>query len=690
MESHYRDPFRRLRKSLGRLCVGRCLFPGRVSTLRVPGGFVGGLVPQSVVPIGAVTEQVVTSDLSLSRAILQGGSWAFTKDEAPELIKNDAQLFSFLPDAKRYPFIHKLRNSGGGAFLLEGLEDAGGDCVLYFCNPGREGTTVYRNSRLVLQGPLSRIGLGGKAMEDALGKTPGRRCVSVFAQGVPLHHLAGDNPNEDVSKKYEPLLNHMAHVDALKKDADKWRVIMTLYADPDPVVSVNTKWQQKLIDDQKDEGKFLFFYRPGGGGRPWAKEYRVPCPAFSITFLHSSLRDGSNKFKHGVTVGAPKGREQYIVASCISNVTLEGSADQRFAAAQKVAHEIYAKMETVCCEILARDGVELGKDGKMVEIPVFDALSFAGRGLYFGNRASGRDDDDEKEDTDEWTQAMKDLEAWKNENGYKKCQYVDPETGEKCKRCVKTDVRRGRGRGKYCGDHCTSESRGLPKLVLGIAAGAPPCRFEGCKRAVQKVWDYFSDRHVRDPQGWCGVHSSAKGRGEKLSAADQKSFDAFKQDPDSFGALLRCPFLDPLKEHERFDYFTGEWGPARCVRLRPWRKARGKYNACCARHMLKEECVPGSCPDIGEKAPKWAKNKRKDACGVPYGRKLQDLLHPRGASATAAAAVPSAGADDAGGASANAVAAGDSAKRQRTLFAFYPKRQQIGYSKEAKGKGPAE
>ena len=81
-----------------------------------------------------------------------------------------------------------------------------------------------------------------------------------------------------------------------------------------------------------------------------------------------------------------------------------------------------------------------------------------------------------------------------------------------------------------------------------------------------------------------------------------------------------------------------------------------------------------------------------------YGRKRQDLLYPRGASATAAAAVPSAGAGDAGGASAsgaggasaNAVAAGDSAKRQRTLFAFYPKGQRIGYSKEAKGKGPAE
>ena len=263
MESHYRDPFRRLRKSLAQLCGRRCLFQRRVLTLRVPGGFVS----RGVVARGAVSEEVDTSDLPLaSGGLLQGGSCAYTSDDAPELIENAAQLFSFLPDPQTYPSLHALRDSGGGAFLFEGLEDAGADCVLYFCNDG--GETVYRNSRLVMQGPLSRIGPGGKAMEDALANvhTTGRRCVSLFASGVSLRNLAG-KPDEDVSKEYEPLLNHMAHVDSFsKEDPDKWRVILTLYADPDPVVSVNTEWQHKFIDEEKEKGKFLFFSAPAPAG----------------------------------------------------------------------------------------------------------------------------------------------------------------------------------------------------------------------------------------------------------------------------------------------------------------------------------------------------------------------------------------------------------------------------------------
>ena len=46
--------------------------------------------------------------------------------------------------------------------------------------------------------------------------------------------------------------------------------------------------------------------------------------------------DGNNGFKHGVTVVAPEGRKQYIVASCIANVMLTGSAEARFAKAKGV------------------------------------------------------------------------------------------------------------------------------------------------------------------------------------------------------------------------------------------------------------------------------------------------------------------------------------------------------------------
>ena len=72
---------------------------------------------------------------------------------------------------------------------------------------------------------------------------------------------------------------------------------------------MNTEWQHKFIDEEKEKGKFLFFFRPRARGRD-AKQYRVPCPPFSIMFLHSSMRDGNNGFKHGVTVVAPEGRKQ--------------------------------------------------------------------------------------------------------------------------------------------------------------------------------------------------------------------------------------------------------------------------------------------------------------------------------------------------------------------------------------------
>ena len=614
---------------------------------------------------GAVSEEVDTSDLPLaSGGLLQGGSCAYTSDDAPELIENAAQLFSFLPDPQTYPSLHALRDSGGGAFLFEGLEDAGADCVLYFCNDG--GETVYRNSRLVMQGPLSRIGPGGKAMEDALANvhTTGRRCVSLFASGVSLRNLAG-KPDEDVSKEYEPLLNHMAHVDSFsKEDPDKWRVILTLYADPDPVVSVNTEWQQKFIDAEKEKGKFLFFFRPRARGRD-AKQYRVPCPPFSIMFLHSSMRDGNNGFKHGVTVVAPEGRKQYIVASCIANVMLTGSAEARFAKAKGVADKIYAKMDARCAEILARDDVELGKDGKMAEIPWFDALSFAGRGSYWGARpAPGRGDE---EDTDELTQAMKDLEAWKEANDFLECQV------EGCHRHVKTNRARGLGQGHWCGFHSSNESRGLQKQLRGRAAGAPQCKFAGCNRAVQKVWYPLLDRHLRAPQGWCSDHASRKGRGEKFSAVEKTALKVLEDQPD-----LRCSFVDPLKEHYRVDDLTGEWGPARCLKAKkPRNDRRGKvtYTMFCNRHVNVKEQVPGSCPAIGEPAPEWVKNKLLKICGGKTSRARQDELHPRGWTASAAAAGTSAGAAGGGGASASG------SKRPRNILDWF--------GKEPKGKEPA-
>lgn len=663
----------------------------------------------------------------------EGG--CYTASHASGLISEDNPqvLYSFVPERNTYEYLYKLREVGAGPYLFSTVAEAGPECVLYGCNLEEGVDNVIRNSRIVLQDSLASLGHGGVAVERALkrllrntaedetaeagAKPTGGRCVSLFASGVDVKPVRAD---EDVAiKKYEPLLNHMAHTDFLAKDANKWRVIVTLYSDVDPVVSA----------EQKKLGKFLFFYRPRRHGVP-SKQYLLPCPPFSVVLLHSSLRDGLNGWKHGVRVVAPEQRKQYIVASVISNVELTGDLTK---AAEHVATTIFDELNRECqlilqrqdCqENLAQNAKEDDNDDKVVF--TIKALRFNGKGTYFLKRGGSGPQD--QENTDEWAEDReKALEKWKEDANSAKCRFED------CSRNL------AEGSSWWCSKHRSNESRGLPKAIRGVAAGAPECQVHGCGNAVMSDFDKKSGKYTYSGRKFCRKHASEKARGSAVTAAENAALDLFFPERDAFlasnsmdlknnqveltakkaffeapkGAPVpafvdfgtnvyidakRCLYQDEF--NERKDPFTNKVGGARCMMAKKVQTKRGelKVQHFCNKHVSRKERVAGSCPMPGDSRPEWKITGEARDAGKARGRKAQvekEAAQERGirrfflcgASATAAAAVPSAGADDAGGASASAGDVGGASARNG---ASDPKRQRIGYSKEAKGKGPAE